>query len=232
LILVTSLYLKPPRRVDISFMSGELYEELLLVLKEEVSNKWNRQEHKSRPLKRVISDVVNIGSNDITDVIRNIVTTSDKQIKLTEGEKLNDIAIGLVESLFSIYQVNPERRNSINLNIPLLNKNLDLCTANDLYIGEDYELGEVTSIIFNDIFNEHDYVAGNEFWELEEGGYEYLENFFSWLGVNRLTKTNTKPKKLHRDLEDGYTNFVFNNTSWPENNSHKDYTVLLIKVLV
>jgi hypothetical protein len=217
-----------PEYVDISFMSGYLYEELLSELEDEVSYRWNRQEHKSRPLKRVISDVVNIGSNDITDVIRNIVTTSDKEIKLAEGEKLNDVAIGLVESLFSIYQANPDRRNSINLNIPLLNKNLDLCTASDLYLGEDYELGKSTSIIFKDIFDDNDFVAGNEFWELEEGGYEYLENFFGWLGVNRLTKTNTKPKNLHRDQVDDYTNFVFNNTSWPENDSHKDYNVLQI----
>jgi hypothetical protein len=217
-----------PEYVDISFMSGDLYEELLTELEDEVSDKWNGQEHKSRPLKRVISNVVNIGSNDITDVIRNIVTTSDKEIKLVEGEKLNDIAIGLVESLFSIYQVNPDRRNSINLNIPLLNKNLDLCIANDLYLGEEYELGKTTSIIFKDIFEDKDYVAGNEFWELEEGGYEYLENFFGWLGVNRLTKTNTKPKYLDRGQKDGYSDFVFNNTSWPENNSHKEYTVLEI----
>lgn len=217
-----------PEYVDISFMSGDLYEELLSELEEEVSDKRNGQEHKSRPLKRVISEVVNIGSNDITDVIRNIVTTSDKEIKFAEGEKLNDVAIGLVESLFSIYQVNPDRRNSINLNIPLLNKNLDLCTASDLYLGEDYELGKPTSIIFMDIFEDNDYIAGNEFWELEKGGYEYLENFFGWLGVNRLTKTNTKPKYLNRDQEDGYTNFVFDNVGRPDNNSHKNYTVLEI----
>ncbi|MHB0756252.1 sacsin N-terminal ATP-binding-like domain-containing protein [Polaribacter sp. M15] len=217
-----------PSYVDISFMSGELYEELLSVLEEEVSNKWNGQEHKSRPLKRVIAEVVNIGSNDITDVIRNIVTTSDKEIKLAEDEKINDIAIGLVESLFSIYQVNPERRNSINLNIPLLNKNLDLCIAGDLYLGEDYELGKTTSIIFKGIFEDKDYVAGNEFWQLEEGGYEYLENFFGWLGVNRLTKTNTKPKYLNRDQIDNYSNFVFRNTSWPDSKVHKEYNVIQI----
>ena len=217
-----------PNYVDISFMSGELYEALLSVLEEEVSNKWNGQEHKSRPLKRVIIEVVNIGSNDITDVIRNIVTTSDKEINLAEDEKINDIAIGLVESLFSIYQVNPERRNSINLNIPLLNKNLDLCIASDLYLGEDYELGKTTSIIFKGIFEDKDYVAGNEFWQLEGGGYEYLENFFGWLGVNRLTKTNTKPKYLQIDQKDDYINFVFNNTSWPENISRTEYSILEI----
>ncbi|WP_418639541.1 sacsin N-terminal ATP-binding-like domain-containing protein [Winogradskyella sp.] len=217
-----------PEYVDISFMSGDLYEELLSELEDEVSDKRIGQEHKSRPLKRVVSDVVNIGSNDITDVIRNIVTTSEREMKKSEGEARNDIAMGLVNSLFSIYQVNPDRRNSINLNIQLLNKNLDLCNASDLYLGEDYELGKPTSIIFKDIFDDDDFVAGNEFWQLEEGGYEYLENFFGWLGVNRLTKTNTNPKYLHRDQEDGYTNFVFNNIGWPENNSHKDYTVLQI----
>ncbi|NND24123.1 MAG: DUF3883 domain-containing protein [Acidimicrobiia bacterium] len=217
-----------PKYVDISFMSGELYEELLTVLEDEISYKWNGQEHKSRPLKRIIVDVVNIGSNDITDVIRNIVMTSDREMKVSEGETRNNIAIELVESLFSIYQLNPDRRNRINLNVPLLNKNLDLCPATDLYLGEDFELGEPTSIIFKDIFEDKDYIAGNEFWELEEGGYAYLENFFEWLGVNRLTKTNSKPKYLRRDQSDGYTDFVFSNTSWPENNSHKDYTVLEI----
>lgn len=217
---------KIPEYVDIAFMSGELYEELLKVLNDEVEEKWNGTEDKSRPLKRVIGDVVNMGSNDITEVIRNIVTTSDKQMKDAEGEARNDIAIGLVESLFSIYQVNPERRNSINLNITLLNKNLDLCPARDLYLGSEYELGKSTSVIFKDIFTDKDFVAGNEFWQLEDGGYGYIENFFSWLGVNRLSKTQSKSQYLHRDQEDGYTNFVFNNVGWPDNNSHKDYTVL------
>lgn len=217
---------KIPDYVDISFMSGELYEKLLKVLKEEVDDKWNGTEDKSRPLKRVIGDVVNIGSNDITEVIRNIVTTSDREMKEAEGEARNDIAIGLVESLFSIYQVNPDRRNSINLNITLLNKNLDLCSARDLYLGSEYDLGKTTSIIFRDIFTDKDFVAGNEFWQLEEGGYEYLENFFGWLGVNRLSKTQTKSEYLKRDQEDGYTIFVFDNVGWPDNNSHKNYTAL------
>lgn len=217
-----------PDKVEISFMSGELYEELLVVLEREISAKWNGTEHKSRPLKRVISTIVNIGSNDITDVIRNIVTTSEREMKNSEGDTRSDIAIKLVESLFSIYQVNPERRNSIKLNISLLNKNLDLCDARDLYLGVDYELGKSTSIIFKEIFTDNDYLVGNEFWQLEKGGYEYLENFFGWLGVNRISKTKTKSEYLNRDEVDDYTNYVFSCTKTPENKSHKDYSVIEI----
>ena len=216
---------KIPKYVDISFMSGELYEELINVLEIEIKEKRIDKEHRSRPLKRLIANVVNIGSNDITDVIRNIVTTSDREMKNSDGEIRNDIAIGLVESLFSIYQANPERRNSINLNIPLLNKNLDLRLAKDLYLGNDFNLGKPTAIIFKDIFTDNDYLVGNEFWQLENDGYEYLENFFGWLGVNRISKTNTKPEYLGRDENDDYTNFVFKCTHWPERNSHKNYQV-------
>lgn len=214
--------------VDIAFMSSILYEELLNVFENEIEDIWNGIEDKSRPLKKIISKVVNIGSNDITDVIRHIVSSADIEMKNTESDDLNDIAIGLVDSLFSIYQVNPARRNSINLNITVLNRNLDLVLASDLYLGNEYELGVATSIIFADIFTDKDYLVSNDFWQLEEGGYEYLENFFAWLGVNRISKISTKSVHLNRNQDDEFTKFVFSQTSWPENDSHKDYSVLEI----
>ncbi|NND24077.1 MAG: hypothetical protein HKN86_05220, partial [Acidimicrobiia bacterium] len=218
-----------PDYIDISFLSAELLETLLDVLDDEIyDEQLEKEKQRARPLKRLIESVVNIGSNDITEVIRNIVSTSDREMKNSDEETRNDIAMGLVNSLFSIYQVNPDRRNSINLNIPILNKNLDLCDASDLYLGEDYELGNTTAVIFKGIFEDKDYVAGNDFWELEDEGFAYLENFFGWLGVNRLTKTNTQTKYLNRDQENGYTNFLLENIDPPDNRSHKDYTVLQI----
>jgi hypothetical protein len=214
--------------VDIAFMSSNLLEELLDVLKDEISDIWNGTEDKSRPLKKIISKIVNIGSNDITDVIRNIVSSADNEMENATSKERNDIAIGLVESLFSIYQENPLRRNTINQNIPLLNKNLDLVSARDLYLGYDYKSAKSTSIVFKDILIDKDYLVGNDFWQLEEGGYEYLENFFSWLGVNKITKINSKSEKLNRDQNDEYTDFVFNNVGFPENNSHKEYSVVEI----
>ncbi|GGK41362.1 MULTISPECIES: ATP-binding protein [Flavobacteriaceae] len=214
-----------PKYVDISFMSGELYEELTAVLENEIQLKRIEKEHQSRPLKRIISQIVNIGSNDITDVIRNIITTSEKQIKEVKGNEQTNIIEGLVNSLFSIYKVNPDRRNSINLNIPLLSKDLEICNAKDLYLGEDFEFGKSTSIIFEGIFSNNDYIIGNDFWGLEEDGIGYLENFFIWLGVNRITRKNQVRNYLDRYEENQFTKFVFNNTHWPENKSHKEYQV-------
>lgn len=216
-----------PKAVEISFMSDGLYTELIKVFEEEIKEKRIENEHRSRPLKRLISDIVNIGSNDITDVIRHIVTTSENKIKATEDnddDKLR-IVTEMVKSLFSIYQVNPDRRNSINLDVPLLNKNLEVSYGKDLFLGEGYDTGKTTAIIFKDIFDDANYVLDNNYWELEDNGVSYLDNFFLWLGVNRITKTKKTSEQLHRDNENPFTNFVFNQTGWPENNSHKEYKV-------
>ena len=216
-----------PKAVEISFMSDGLYTELIKVFEEEIKEKRIENEHRSRPLKRLVSDIVNIGSNDITDVIRHIVTTSENKIKATEDnddDKLK-IVTEMVKSLFSIYQVNPDRRNSINLDVPLLNKNLEVSYGKDLFLGEGYDTGKTTAIIFKDIFDDANYVLDNDYWELEDNGVSYLDNFFLWLGVNRITKTKQITEQLHRDDENSFTKFVFNQTSWPENNSHKEYKV-------
>ena len=216
-----------PKAVEISFMSDGLYTELIKVFEEEIKEKRIENEHRSRPLKRLISDIVNIGSNDITDVIRHIVSTSENKIKATEDnddDKLK-IVTEMVKSLFSIYQVNPDRRNSINLDVPLLNKNLEVSYGKDLFLGEGYDTGNTTAIIFKDIFDDANYVLDNDYWELEDNGVSYLDNFFLWLGVNRITKTKQITEQLHRDNENSFTKFVFNQTGWPENNSHKEYKV-------
>jgi len=216
-----------PKAVEISFMSDGLYTELIKVFEEEIKEKRIENEHRSRPLKRLISDIVNIGSNDITDVIRHIVTTSENKIKATEENDDGKLKIvtEMVKSLFSIYQVNPDRRNSINLDVPLLNKNLEVSYGKDLFLGEGYDTGITTAVIFKDIFDDANYVLDNDYWELEDNGISYLDNFFLWLGVNRITKTKQITEQLHRDDENSFTKFVFNQTSWPENNSHKEYKV-------
>ncbi|WP_271769139.1 sacsin N-terminal ATP-binding-like domain-containing protein [Aquimarina algiphila] len=216
-----------PEAVEISFMSDSLFAELLKVFEEEIKEKRIENEHRSRPLKRLISNVVNIGSNDITDVIRHIVTTSENKIKNTEDgeeEKLK-IVTEMVKSLFSIYQVNPDRRNNINLDVPLLNKDLEVSYAKDLFLGEGYDNGNKTTIVFKDIFDDSNYVLGNDYWKLEDNSIGYLDNFFLWLGVNRITKTKKTKVELHRNTEDSFTKFVFDQTNWPENNSHKVYEI-------
>lgn len=216
-----------PDDVEISFMSDALYDELVKVFEEEIPSKRNEKEHLSRPLKRLISEVVNIGSNDITDVIRHIVTTSGNKIKNAEDTvdgKLK-IVTEMVKSLFSIYQVNPDRRNSINLDVPLLNKNLEISYSKNLFLGEGYDNGNATAIIFKDIFDDSNYVLGNDYWELEDNGISYLDNFFLWLGVNRITKTKKTKVELHRNNENSFSEFVFNQIGWPENNSHKVYEI-------
>lgn len=216
-----------PDDVEISFMSESLYAELVKVFEEEIPAKRNEKEHLSRPLKRLVSDVVNIGSNDITDVIRHIVTTSENKIKAIEDSSDDKLKIvtEMVKSLFSIYQVNPDRRNSINLNVPLLNKDLEVSYAKDLFLGKGYDNGKATAIIFKDIYDDANYVLDNDYWELEDNGISYLDNFFLWLGVNRITKTKKNEVQLDRSTENSFTKFVFNQTNWPENNSHKEYRV-------
>lgn len=171
----------------ISFILPEFFKILVEEFNEEIKIVRNENEDVSRPLKRSIDKVVNIGSNDIIDVIRYVVTETRNYITLSSSDEEASIK-DLTNFLFSIFIENRERRGKLPLSIPLLSRNKKVTNSDDLYFGKEYHEGELTEYIFEGIYNENNYLAGNDYFELDFETDEECVSFFTWLGVNKYLK--------------------------------------------
>jgi len=215
-----------PKYVNIAFLDDDFYNKLLIKFEEKIIQLRNDNEHKSRTLKRIISPIVNMGSNDITDVIKNISKAFLEKIK--EENISFDYEIKLyVRCLFNIFKKNPDRKGTLLDVTYLYNRKKELVPSNNLFIGKEYESGKITELLFDKIYAEEDYVIGNEFWELsnEDNSNLFFENFFLWLGANKFTKYKKNIVSLGRWNNDYYSDVVFKKVGYPQYKSSKSYNV-------
>lgn len=181
-------YLEIPNHVEgISFIQPQIFELLVKELKDEIEVVRKEKEDDSRPLKRVIDKIVNIGSNDIIDVIRYVVNGTKQ--KNTEDKLKNELIVkDLLYTLQSIFRNNPDRRGKLPMPVPLFSKNKKLKNSDELFFGDEYYGGELTEFIFEGIYDNNDYLIGNDFWELKFENQQEILSFFTWLGVNKYIK--------------------------------------------
>lgn len=178
----------PPDYVKgMSFIDTDFYNILTTVFSKEIENARNEKENVSRPLKRVIDRVVNIGSNDIIDVIRFVIKETENQLLQTESDG-KDLVKSLIDFLYQIFLKNTERKGVLPITIPLINRSKQVVNAEDLFFGKEYDDGEFTELIFEGIYFDKDYLIGNDYWQLEFDNTEDSIAFFTWLGVNRFLK--------------------------------------------
>jgi hypothetical protein len=202
-------YLDIVKNVEgISFILPEIFDLLESELKEEIKLVEKENEDVSRPIKRVIDKIVNIGSNDIIHVIRFIVTETLKRINTNVDD--NEIIIkNLVDSLHQIFTKNSDRRGRLPFSIPLFNRNKKLVNSDDVFFGNEYYDGQLTELIFTGIYNNNGYLIGNDFWELDFDNQQEMLSFFTWLGVNKYIKLqkdklDTTPPYEYQSFLDGY----------------------------
>lgn len=219
-----------PEYVHIAFLNDDLYKKLIERFAPEIDRLRFGNEDRSRPLKRLISPIVNLGSNDITDVIRNISRSFAEKID-EDGVDLNLEVKKFVTCLFNIFKKNPDRRGSLVDTVYLVNRKLDKAKASDLFLGQEYPTGKSTEQIFEGIYTDNEYLAGNDFWQLTSQNVDIalIEDFFIWLGVNKYTKFLTETKQKERWQEDDYTNFVFGKIGRPDIESYKSYKIQTIQ---
>lgn len=218
-----------PEHVNIAFLDDSLYEKLLERFAAEIDKIRIGNEDRSRPLKRLISPIVNIGSNDITDVIRNISRSFSDKIN-EDGVDLTLEMRKFVNCLFNIFKKKSDRRGSLADTIYLVNRKLEKTKATDLFFGQEYPTGQSTEQIFEGIYTDNEYLAGNDFWELtsENVDITLVEDFFIWLGVNKYTKFKTEIKDQAWAWGD-YSRFVFENIGWPNNLTSTNYKVRYVE---
>jgi len=203
---------KIPSFAPIDFLSSEMYSKLLEVFEQklkETEYSRSENEHVSRPLKRIVDKVVNIGSNDVTDVINNIISSAYSEY--VKVERI-DVILEMVQSLYWIYADNPEGKTSIVLNVPLLNKNEQVLNANKLFLNASFPSGELTEDLYEGILTSNNFLIDLSFFKLEIDDENLVEKFFIWMGVNKYAKYDTKFElRIERREENNYLNFVFPN---------------------
>jgi len=219
-------YELPDFITDIAFIHPELYREI----KKQLINKIRIEQREnesgpSRAIKRLLSKIVNIGSDDITDVIQHIVSHTNKELRQNDNRK--GVITQMVASLYSIYISNTERRGNLTTvkNIPLISREGNVKNADELFLGKEYDNGYKTELIFEGINNDNDYLAGNEFWHLITDDEKRLSGFFQWLNVNTISRYAVIEKNLNRWDNDDYTSFMLEKTHWHRRDVYKSYKV-------
>jgi len=210
---------------DIEFILPGLYEQIRLRYKEEIqAKKYDTESGDARAVKRFLDPVVNIGLDDITGVIQQIVSETNKII--SHHPSPTDILKQMVASLFSIFKSNPDRRGNLTTieHIPLIAISGKKAFSDDLYFGEGYAVGEASTHIFEGIRTDDDYLGDNEIWNLE-GDEELITKFFQWLNVNGMSKFTEREEKLYLHDHNDFTRFVIEHQENQSDYVHKHYKV-------
>ena len=200
-----------PNFVKISFIDIALRESLESILDEKLAEeKYENENDNSRALKRLLSPIVNIGSNDIIDVISTIISETNERANYSSSFK-DDLSKSLV-SLFKIFEQDKDRNNILVYKILLLNKNGEIRKSNELFLSRFYPSGKLTEEVFEGVYDATKYLTTSEDLGFDSSeSPETLENFYLWLGVNK--HIILKPIEFNRGAkdQDDYLNFVFPN---------------------
>ncbi|OJA03643.1 sacsin N-terminal ATP-binding-like domain-containing protein, partial [Bathymodiolus thermophilus thioautotrophic gill symbiont] len=117
------------------------------------------------------------------EIFRKVITSTNSELEKT-GTKPIDLIKSMTSFLYKNYS------NSITISdqkIQLLDKEGKLQSAKNLYLSKTYPSGELTEELFGTIFNNSDFLADIDIYELGNDRQK-IEDFFLWLGLNKYTK--------------------------------------------
>ncbi|SUX45655.1 ATP-binding protein [Chryseobacterium indoltheticum] len=219
----------PDYITDIEFISAKFYNLIRESFKEEIAlKKLDKETGDARSIKRIFDPIVNIGLDDVTGIIQHIVSETNKILLVNDDKEY--IVNQMVNSLYSIFLSNPNRRGNLSTieKIPLLTRSSEIKSSSDLYFGSEYSLGVENEKIFSGVRNNDEYLAGKEILNVE-GNDETVSSFYKWLNVNVISKFDLIFKSLGRWENDGYTQFIINLQKGQRHDVYKTYEVSTIK---
>lgn len=211
-----------PDSIKVHFMNSKLHD----ILNSKLEHTFDKKEPRSRELQRCIKSVVNLQPYDSNNVIDKIINgTNDILKKLTNIDEKQILIKEMISALFENFKNIDNRQEKLNdKDVPLISKSKIIVNAKDLFLSKSYPTGELVEIIYNDSLSRDEYLAGTNYWGLENEELNLVETFFLWLGVNKFSKL--KSIQLTDNL---YFDFIFkNDISKPDdfiiNKLKKDYS--------
>ena len=169
-----------PSYVNIKFIHPELFNKLVTLFKLPVTDK-------ARELQRKLKDITNIQSYEPAPVLQKIVTSTNRELR-KDGVKQDDIVKEMVQSLYENYILLDKTDIPNGTKVQLINKNYELSDANNLFLSKSYPSGELTEMLFEDIFSNDEFLSDITTYNLEDEPLDDVELFFLWLGVNQISK--------------------------------------------
>ena len=185
-----------PDFVKIKFINNELYYKLL--------NKFSiNSNEKVRDLQRILKNITNIHSYEPAQVLQKIVTTTNKLINLNNNFEV--LIKKMVKVLYENYK-NLEEKTKIpeQTKVQLLDKNKKLQNAKDLFLSSSYPSGEISELLFKNIFEDNQFLIDKNFFGFSDDELEEVEKFFFCFGVNKYTKFETI-----ENMDNKYHYFLF-----------------------
>ncbi len=197
-----------PNYVNIKFIHSELFNRLVTLFEIPTTDK-------ARELQRKLKDITNIQSYEPAPVLQKIVTSTNRELK-KDGVKQDSIIKEMVQSLFENYILLDKTYIPSGTKVQLLNKNNTLSDASDLFLSSSYPSGELTQMLFEDIFSNDEFLADINTYNLENKPLDDVELFFLWLGVNQISKL-VPATQLEKD---NYRNKYFSSIKGKPDNAH------------
>jgi hypothetical protein len=115
------------------------------------------------------------------------VTSTNRELR-KEGGKQDIIIKEMVQSLYENYILLDKTDIPSGTKVQLLNQNNTLSDASNLFLSNSYPSGELTEMLFGDIFSNDEFLADIATYNLEDEPLDDVELFFLWLGVNKISK--------------------------------------------
>jgi len=195
-----------PSFVKIKFINNSLYTKLLKQFNIDSNEK-------SRDLQRELKNITNIQSYEPAQILQKIITSTNKELD-NKTNKI-DIVKEMVLSLYENYKILGEKTKiPENTKVQLINKEDTLINAKDLFLSKTYPSGKLTEELFNDIFENNNFLTDvSKFNFKDNEDIQQIERFFLWLGVNKHTKFD----KITSDYK--YSQYLLNKFGTPQSYS-------------
>ncbi|MBC7389678.1 MAG: DUF3883 domain-containing protein [Opitutaceae bacterium] len=204
-----------PEFSKMSFISSDFYKDLIGEFEEEIKSVRIKEEDLSRPLKRLLDPILNIGSNDILDIVKNLISSQNTYIENWTKGNILLLDVGILNShilsLFRIFCENEDREGVIKGPILLSNREGHFVKSNDLFLGNEFPTGRIAEEIFSGIYTSGQYLNTSYLLLLQDENINLstIENFFYWLGVNKFVRFKTIDAPKEQGLDRDYIKYVY-----------------------
>ncbi len=186
--------IKIPSYCNIKFVHEELYYYLLNQLNITTAN------DKPREFQRRLKGNGKVHSYEPAPLINKIISNTNLELKNLEEHSKADVIREMTKAIFHNFKLRKKQDVALEVaSVPLLDQDLKVCSARELFLSEEFPLGKVASDIFSNVQLERKKMAKVEEYGLENEELEELEVFFTWLGVRKFASYSRLNKKKASD---------------------------------
>ena len=171
-----------------------------------------------RELANKVSDIVNIKEYETATVLERIIAETKKINTLEAVKEMTEV----LYKNFKIKEIQIETKQ-----IPCISKAKEIKNAKNLFLSKSYPSGKLTEFLFEDIFEDNQFLISKGYFDFQENELEEVERFFEWLGVNKYTKF----EKVSYSWNDNYDKYLFEIIKKPDNYSKLSFEMQKIAYL-